>query len=392
LNYHPDKSAEEIYAAYEEYEERFGKPYRGQWRAHGNAPAAGRRLKVGYISPDFRQHSTSYFLEPLLAHHDSAQLEVYAYADLAREDSQTARYKSYVDHWVATKGLDDDALAEKIRADGIDILVDLAGHTAGNRLGVFARKPAPVSVSWMGYGYTTGLKAIDYYLTDEESAPVGSEHLFSEKPWRLPCTFTAYMPPQEQMGDVNELPALERGHITFGTLTRAVRINQHTIEAWSEILRRVPTARLVIDSSSYKDELTREGLLEKFDAQGIDRSRLQVGYHSPPWDVLRGMDIGLDCFPHNSGTTLFESLYMGVPYITLAGRPSVGRLGGSILKGAGHPEWIARTQQEYVEKAVELAGDVQKLARTRRELRGQLRASELLDGQGFARKVEQAYA
>ncbi|MBI3532332.1 MAG: tetratricopeptide repeat protein, partial [Burkholderiales bacterium] len=180
LNYHPDLSAEEIYASYEEYDRRFGAPLRGLWRAHDNEPSAGRRLRVGYVSPDFCNHSCRFFMEPLLSQHDRSVVEVFAYADLAREDQVTQRYKSYVDHWVATRGMSDEALAERIRADGIDVLVDLAGHTAGCRLGAFARKPAPVSVSWLGFGYTTGLKAIDYFLTDEPAAPVGSEHLFAE--------------------------------------------------------------------------------------------------------------------------------------------------------------------------------------------------------------------
>jgi len=390
LNYHPDLSAEEIYASYEEYDRRFGAPLRGLWRTHDNEPSAGRRLRVGYVSPDFCNHSCRFFMEPLLSQHDRSVVEVFAYADLAREDQVTQRYKSYVDHWVATRGMSDEALAERIRADGIDVLVDLAGHTAGCRLGAFARKPAPVSVSWLGFGYTTGLKAIDYFLTDEPAAPVGSEHLFAETPWRVPNGSYAYRPALN-MGEVSALPALERGHVTFGTLTRAIRINHRTVRVWAEILKRVPGARLVVDSSSYKDEGVREALIQKFEAHGVTRERLEIGFHSPPWDVLRGMDIGLDCFPHNSGTTLFESLYMGVPYITLAGRPSVGRLGSSILHGVGHEEWIAQSEEEYVEKAVALAADRAKLAEIRAGLRPQMQASVVMDEAAFARRAEQAY-
>lgn len=391
LNYDPDLNAEAIYRAYEEYDQRYGQPLRHTWRAHDNPPAAGRRLKVGYVSPDFKNHSVQFFVEPLLANHDRASVEVYAYADLPREDHLSRRYKSYVDHWVLTNGMSDEALAERIRADGIDVLVDLAGHTAGNRLGAFARKPAPVSVSWMGFGYTTGLKAIDYFLTDEPSSPVGSEHLFAETPWRVPQGSYAYRP-RGDMGEVNALPALERGHVTFGTLTRAIRINHRTIRVWSEILKRVPGAKLVIDSSSYKDEGVREALLQKFEAQGVTREQLEVGFHSPPWDVLRGMDIGLDCFPHNSGTTLFESLYLGVPYITLAGRPSVGRLGSSVLHGVGHPEWIAASEEEYIQKAVALASDLGQLAQIRAQLRPQMQASAMMNETAFARRIEQAYS
>ena len=390
LNYHPDLSAQAIYAAYCEYDERIGTPLRSTWHAHANPRDPRRRLKVGYVSPDFRQHSVRHFLEPLLAHHDKRAVEVYAYAELAHEDAVTARYRSHVDHWVPTAGLSDEAMAERIRADGIDILLDLAGHTARNRLGAFARKPAPVSLSWMGFGYTTGLGAIDYLLTDAASAPEGSEGLFSEAPWRLATPAYAYRP-AEGMGVVNELPALSTGRVTFGTLTRSVRINHRSLRVWSKILLRVPQSRLVIDSGNYRDAAMRAALLERFAQYGIAAERLQIGFHSPPWDVLREMDIGLDCFPHNSGTTLFESLYMGVPFITLAGRPSVGRLGSSILLGVGHPEWIAQSEEEYIERAVALASDLPRLGRIRAGLRAEMEASPIRDEVGFARKVEAAY-
>ena len=189
---------------------------------------------------------------------------------------------------------------------------------------------------------------------------------------------------------VSPLPAIERGYITFGTLTRSVRINHRTIRVWSEILNRVEGAQLVIDSGSFRDSYAQDMLAEKFAAHGVSRDQLQIGCHSPPWDTLRGIDIGLDCFPHNSGTTLFETLYMGIPYITLAGRPSVGRLGSSILQGVGHPEWIAKTEDEYVEKAVAFQ-DLPKLAAMRAGLRQEMQAAPLMDEAGFARKVETAY-
>jgi predicted O-linked N-acetylglucosamine transferase (SPINDLY family) len=390
LNYAPDKSAEEIFSAYKEYDTRFGLPHRREWRDHDNGHETGRRLKVGYVSPDFRKHSARHFLEPLLAHRDKAAVEVTAYAELAQEDTVTAQYKGYVDHWVPTRGMTDAALAERIRADSIDILVDLAGHTAHNRLQVFARRPAPISVSWMGYGYTTGLTAIDYLLTDAAAAPVGCEGLFSETPWRLDTPGYAYRP-AEGMGLVSPLPAAERGYVTFGTLTRAVRINHRTIRVWSEILRSVPGSRLILDSGNFQDPAMRDTLAEKFAAHGIAREQLEIGYHSPPWDVVRGMDIGLDCFPHNSGTTLLESLYMGVPFVTLASRPSVGRLGSSILTGLGHPEWIALTEEDYITIAVTLAGDLTKLVTLRSNLRGEMESSPVMDEPAFARKVETAY-
>jgi predicted O-linked N-acetylglucosamine transferase (SPINDLY family) len=366
---------------------------------HTNAPLQGpagpRRLRIGYVSPDFTQHSVRHFLEPLLASHDHSRFEVFAYAELAREDAATERYRSYCDHFILTRGMSDEALAARIRSDAIDVLVDLAGHTAGNRLLVFARKPAPVSLSWLGYGYTTGLKAIDYLLTDEASAPVGSEHLFSEAPWRLPCTPYVYRP-DPGMGEASSLPALSNGFVTFGTLTRAIRINHRTVRVWAEILKRVPHSRLVIDSRNFQHASMQDMMAERFTALGIARERLLIGCHSPPWDTLRAMDIGLDCFPHNSGTTLFETLFMGVPYITLAGRPSVGRLGRSILSGLEQPQWLhdwcATSEEDYIDKAVALAADLPALAQVRKDLRPLMQASALMDEAGFARQLEHAYA
>ena len=390
LNYHPDKTAQEIYAAYRAYDERVGLPLRSTWRPHSNARDPHRRLRVGYVSPDFRKHSVRHFLEPLMAHHDKRAVEVFAYAEVAIEDDVTARYRGHADHWVRTIGLTDDALADRIRSDAIDVIVDLAGHTAKNRLLALARKPAPVAVSWLGFGYTTGLCAIDYMLTDAASAPVGSEELFAEEPWRLKRPAFAYRP-ADGMGSVDPLPALQRGFLTFGTLTRSVRLNHRSIRVWSQILNRVPQSRLVIDSGNFRDPEMSTRLLAKFAGHGIEANRLEIGFHTPPWDVLRGMDIGLDCFPHNSGTTLFEFLYMGIPYVTLAGRPSVGRLGSSILEGLGRPEWIALTEDDYVERVVALASDWSRLATLRAGLRAELQASPLMDEPGFARHVENAY-
>ena len=231
LNYHPDKSAQKIFAAYCEYDNKVGLPLRCTWREHANSCDLRKRLKVGYVSPDFRLHAVRHFLEPLLARHDKSQVEVFAYAELAVEDATTTRYRGVVDHWIPTVGLSDEALAERIRADGIDILLDLAGHTSKNRLGVFARKPAPVSLSWLGFGYTTGLSAIDYMLTDGASTPEGSEDLFAEQLWRLATPGYVYRP-ANGMGEVSALPAQRRGFVTFGTLTRAVRINHRSITVW----------------------------------------------------------------------------------------------------------------------------------------------------------------
>jgi protein O-GlcNAc transferase len=390
LNYHPDMDATEIFNYYQYYDKKRWNSYRQIQYDYPNSRISARKLKIGYVSPDFKMHPVRLFLEPLLSHHDKSQFEIYAYAQMHSEDIVTDRYRQYVDFWRTTIGMSDDEMSAHIQQDGIDILVDIAGHTAGNRLGVFARKPAPVSVSWLGFGYTTGLSAIDYYLSDNVSVPEGSETLFSETPWKIETPSYVYRP-ADGMGEVNELPALTNGYITFGTLSRSIRVNHRTIKAWAEVLQKIPSSRLIIDSKNYTDPKTVAILTKQFQKFGIAKSRLRIGYHTPPWDLLREIDIGLDCFPHNSGTTLFEMLYMGIPYVTLADRVSVGRIGSAILEGMNHQEWIACSEEEYVEKLITLASDPIKLASIRKNLRKKMQNSPLMDEPGFARKVERAY-
>ncbi|HIP83230.1 MAG TPA: tetratricopeptide repeat protein [Desulfocapsa sulfexigens] len=389
-NYHSDKSSEEIFSLYQEYNKQFGIPYHKQWQPHKNTHNSDRRLKIGYVSPAFSNHPVFNFFKPLLSNHNKKKFEIYAYAEIMREDEASLYCKQHVDHWIPTTGISDEELAEHIRADEIDILIDLAGHTAQNRLAVFARKPAPVSLHWLDFGYTTGLSAVDYYLTDLATGPMGSEHLFSEQLWRLPVPPFTYHP-SDGMGKVNPLPAIHRGYITFGTLTRGIRLNKHVITAWVEILKRVKNSRLIIDSNSFKDPAMQDILKNKFTSHGIDPARLSIGYHSPPWDTLRDIDIGLDCFPHNSGTTLFENLYMGIPFITYAHRPGVGTIGSSILSGINRHEWIAHSTQEYIEKTVILASDISSLTSIRSDLREEIQKSPLMDEQGFTTAIENAY-
>lgn len=390
LNYHPDKSSKEIFAAYRAFDQRFSAPQRAKWRTHLNSADPERRLRVGYVSPDFKEHSMRYFLEPVFAQHNKEAVEIIAYAELKKEDALTQRYQNHSSQWVPTFGMSDAELVEKIRADNIDILVDLAGHSVGNRMNVFAQRPAPVSISWLGYGYTTGLTAIDYFLTDDIMVPVGSEALFSEQPWRIAVPSMVYRP-DGGIGEVNSLPALERGFITFGTLTRGIRINHRVIRVWSSILQRLPHSRLVVNSDAFNSVERQQALADRFAVYGIAPEQLIIGFNSPPYDVLRGIDIALDCFPHNSGTTLVESLYLGLPFVTLADRPSVGRIGSMILHGAGHPEWIAHSEKDYIEKVIALASDLPRLAAIRATLRNELEASPWRDEVGLTRRIEQAY-
>ncbi|BCL60562.1 hypothetical protein DGMP_12550 [Desulfomarina profundi] len=390
LNYHPDKSAEEIFEEYRLFDDKFGLPLTPASQVYRNSRNPNRRLKIGYVCPQFCKHPVLNFLEPLLASHNRRNVELYGYSDVLREDEVTDRYRTYMDHWIDTAEMSDRQMATEILADKIDILVDLAGHTERNRLAVFATKPAPVSIHWLDFGYTTGLSAIDYYLADTIVVPEGCEHLFAETPWRLDRPSFSYRP-SPGMGDVNDLPAKRNGYITFGCLSRAVRINYKTIRTWSEILRQVKDSKLILNSGSFADPEMQENMASQFAAHGIERDRLEIGYTSPPWDSFRSMDIGLDCFPHNSGTTLYETLYMGIPFITLADRPSVGRLGSTILEGLGHPEWIARDELEYIDITTRLTENLDQLAILRTSLRSEMEKSLLMDEKDFADKVEKAY-
>lgn len=391
VNCNPEMDAKERFLAYQEFNRRFGEPLHQQWKPHSNSKNTARRLRVGYVAPVFRSHSTRLFLEPLLAHHNPERVELFAYAQFEDlPDLTTDRYRSYFEHWYDITKASDEQLVQQIRADGIDILVDIAGVTRGNRLTTFAHKPAPVSLHWLDSGYTTGLTAIDYYLTDAATVPAGTENLFSEKIWRLPHTGLVFRP-NSGMGEVNTLPALGNRHITFGTLTRAIRLNQKLISVWAKLLQRVPDSILVINSQNFRHQETRELWLKRFEDLGIDRNRLDIGCESPPWNVLRSIDIALDCFPQNSGTTLFESLYMGLPFVSLSGTPSMGTLGASILTALGRPEWIAYSEEEYLDKLVALASDIPALATMRAGLRQAMQASPLMDEPAFARDVEDAY-
>ena len=387
----PEMDPYERFALYQEFDERFGLPFREYWRPHTNPRHTARRLRVGYVAPIFRNHSTQKFLEPLLAHHNPERVELFAYANnYELDDEVTDRYRTYFEHWCETGDLHDHQMVERMRADGIDVLIDIAGQTKGARLGVFASKPAPVSLHWLDAGYTTGLSAIDYYMSDAANVPLGYEDLFTETPWRLPRTSAAYRP-QQGMGELSALPALERGYITFGTLTRAMRLNSELIATWADLLHRIPYSKLVLNSMNFHACDICDVWIQRFSDLGISADRLQMGFQTPPWDVLRGIDIALDCFPQNSGVTLYESLYMGLPFISLAGAPSMGTIGASILTSLGRPEWIAHSKEEYLDKLTALASDLPALAKLRSGLRAEMEASPLMDEPGFARDVEDAY-
>lgn len=390
LNYHPDLSAEVIFNAYREFDQRFALQLKDKWLPLDNEKLPKRRLRVGYVCQSFYNQVCKYFLIPLLEKHDRAEVEIFAYAQIPFEDEVTEYYKKIVDHWIPIRGMTDDQAVEQIRADKIDILIDVSGHTNSNRLMIFAQKPAPVSLHWLEYGYTTGLSAVDYFMTDSPSVTDNCDHLFSERIWRLDGPAYAYRP-DRRLAVLNESPASQTGIVTFGSLSRIVRINHRVVRIWAAILDAMPNSRLVINSGDFKDPLVQEEMASRFMQYGIERSRLDIGFSSPSWEVLKRIDIGLDCFPHNSGTTLFETLYMGIPFITLQDRPSVGRIGSSVLMGMGRSEWIATSEEEYAQKAIILAHDIEGLVHMRKTMRQEMEVSMLMNEDAFARSVEKAY-
>jgi protein O-GlcNAc transferase len=393
MNYDERTSLASLFEAHRDWEQRHAQalPRPG---SYANDRVPGRRLKVGYVSPDFRQHSVAYFLEPLLRGHDRNEVDVFCYAEVSWPDASTEQFKRHSDHWVTTVGMSDAALAERIRSDGIDILVDLAGHTAKNRLPVFARKPAPVQVTGLGYPNTTGLDAIDYRLVDAVTDPVGKADAFaSETLVRLPGGFLCYGPPDEAPTP-RAVPCLSNGFATFGSFNNPTKISVATLDAWAQVLTRLPTARLLLKGKSFADPATRASFAERLHRRGIAAERVDlVGWlpdhaHLAHYDHV---DVALDPFPYNGTTTTCEALWMGVPVVTLRGDRHAGRVGASLLTQIGLTDLIADSVEAYVSTAAALAGDPARLADLRRSLRPRMAASSLCDAAGFARKVEEAY-
>jgi len=394
LNYRPDITPEQVFAEYQRWDRQHAQSLCPKDASYELDRSPTRKLRVGYVSPDFRQHAVALFAEPLLANHDRSAIEVHCYAEVAAPDAVTERFRALADHWHQSVGLSDAALAEQIRADRIDILVDMAGHTAGNRLLAFARKPAPIQLTYLlGHGYSSGLSAMDGFLADVQLVPPDADHLFSEQVIRLPRIPLCYQPPAG-MPDVGPLPARSNGHITFGYFGRTVRLNDKVIATWARILRCVPNARLMLNSAPFGEAAGRERMAARFAALGIDTDRLTLICTSPQpatWAAYADIDIALDPFPHNAGTTTIEALWQGVPVVSLAGRPTVGRFGAAILHATGLDDWVTHDVESYVARATEAAGDPDALDGLRAALRARIAASPLRDAAGLAQHIESVY-
>ncbi len=419
LCFHPDYDAMAIHREARQWNDRFAQPFAAAIPAHDNSPSPNRRLRVGYVAPDFRGHCQSLFTVPLLACHDHAQFEIFCYSSTGAPDAATAVLRRSADQWRDIVSMPDPAVADLIRRDKIDILVDLTLHMGGNRLLVFARKPAPIQVTWLGYLGTTGLEAIDYRLTDPRLDPPGQSDLettsdtanqqpldkpdhrigtqypyYSEHTVRLPDTFWCYDPrsmygaSEDQMPSPGALPARLAGHVTFGCLNNFCKVTDGTLKLWARVLAALPDSHLVLLSPVGPH---RGQVVQKL---GVKEERIRFipfQMRHPYLETYRLIDLCLDTFPYNGHTTSLDAFWMGVPVVTMVGRTVVGRAGWSQLHNLGLNDLVARSEDEFVKLAVDLAQDLDRLVQLRATLRQRIQSSPLMDSPRFARNIENAY-
>lgn len=395
IPYHPDVSAEEIAEEYHLWDENIQTLNRHKISPHTNLLHSKRRLRIGYLSPDFYDHPMQYFHEPVFANHDKREFELFAYAQqtTAATDGTTKRLEDHFEHFIHINEMTDDELAARIRSDQIDILVDLAGHTNGNRVRCMAQKPAPIQASWwIGSAHTTGLSSIDYFIGNEDLVPFGAERFFGEQEvYRLPHWPYCYRPSERAPTELPEGSAFRTNVITFGSFTRTIRLNEKVVQTWAELLRTVPGSILVLDNKSFLDEGIKVHFTKRFQRYGIRPEQLVLGFSRVHWNMYQSIDIVLDPFPHNAGCTTLESLWMGKPVVTLSGRASEGRIGAMILNGIERSEWVANNEAEYISIAKGLANDLSTLAEWRENCRSHMHRSRLLDEVGFTRELESGY-
>ena len=383
LNYNQEKTPEENFREAQAYSGRIGHLVKQRYTSWSSE---GQRLRIGFVSGDLKNHPVGYFIEGLLAHLDRNAFELIAYPTVPHVDASTVRIKSYFSAWKPFFGMDDEAAAALIHDDRIHILIDLAGHTRYNRLPVFARKPAPVQVSWLGYFATTGLKEMDYLIADAHTLPESIEQYFTEKIWRLPETRLCFTPPDMDV-PVSTLPALRNGYVTFGCFNNLTKMNDKVVELWSRIMTSVPNSRLFLKTKQLNEAAIRQHTAERFAAHKIDASRLimeSTESREKYFAAYNRVDISLDPFPYPGGTTTVESLWMGVPVLTLNGESFLSRQGVGILMNSGLADWIANDAEEYVARAASYAQDLGQLSTLRLNLRQQVLASPIMDGKRFA--------
>ena len=365
-------------------------------RTFQRSPLSGRRLKVGYVSGDYRQHPVSYNIEQLFAHHDRARIELFAYSTSGLRDAVTERLQALAEHWIALVGIPDAAVRDRIDADGIDVLIDLSGHTEHNRLVVFARRAAPVQVYYLGYFASTGLTEMDYLIGDDILTPPETDSHFSERVWRLPRIWESYN--NEIDAPLPDWRPAQDGSLWLGSFNNLSKLTPATMAIWAKVLHALPEGKLLLKTTQLADVGNRRRILDAMSEHGIlpERIELQDWSATPDWRSHMAyydrLDIALDPVGGMSGgNTSCEALWMGAPIITLEGDRMSSRITATILNAVGHPEWIARSEAEYIDKVVALARDVQQRKVLRSGQRNQMAASPLCDARGLAWLLEKAY-
>ena len=396
MNYDSRYDAGTVFKEHLEFAKKFAEPLSSTMLRHTNDRDPHRRLRIGYVSPDFRRHSVAYFVEPVLSSHNRERHEIFCYSDVLHHDHDdvTKRIQKYADQWIDITEMSDEMVSEQIRSDKIDILIDLAGHTGGNRVLLFARKPAPIQVSWIGYLATTGLSTMDYKIVDSYSDPPGkTEQFYTERLLRLPESFLCYLPDKDSP-DVGLLPALSTGHITFGSFNNLAKVTSEVFTLWARILYELRNSHLIMKDKSFHDKTTCQYVVNMFTRRGIAPERITLQSANPSPKHLQAynlVDIGLDTFPFNGATTTCEAMWMGVPVITLEGTAYHARVGVSLLSSVGLPELVAKTPEEYTSIAVNLAKDLKRLRSLRQHLRDMMRYSPLCDAKRFTTNLERCY-
>ncbi|MDB5356761.1 MAG: repeat-containing protein [Phycisphaerales bacterium] len=391
VQFDPTTSAAEIQEEHRKWSAKHAAPLAREIRPHSNDRTPGRRLRIGYVTADFREHVVGRSLLPVLANHDKGCFEVYCYSGSVTHDDMTRQIRSHADVWRDTGDLNDAQLAEQIRQDRIDVLVDLTLHMANSRMLTFARKPAPVQITYVGYAASTGLPAMDYRVTDVHLDPPGRASDGPERLLRLPHCYWAYRPPA-QAPEVGPLPALRNGYVTFGSFNSFRKVNPGVIGTWAQLLRELPNSRLMLLLAGGN---ANTHVLSLFEHHGIRREQIQL-LHLRPLDayfrLYHDVDISLDPFPYNGGITSLDSLWMGVPFVTLAGERAVGRAGLSLLTNVGLTDLIAQSAGEYVQTTLHLARDTSRLEHYRQSLRTRLAGTALMNEKQFTCDLEALYA
>ncbi len=393
LLYDSENDPDDIFSEHRKWNHLYGIPSINRTVLHTNSSEYDRKLRIGYVSPDFRSHSCAWFFEPLLEFHNRDKVEIFCYGEVIKGDDVTGRIKSLSDSWYCTKGVSDREVVKKIGSDGIDILVDLAGHSRGNRLPVFIHKPAPVQITWLGYNFTTGLDAIDYRMSDCWLTPAGGRERFCEEVYNLSRCSVVYRPP-EKTPEPTEPVFEKNGYITFGSFNSLSKVSNPAIELWARVLNEIPGSKLVLKARQSRDSGSRERILRVFGEHGISAERVIFkGYASTTFQHLatyNEIDIALDTFPYNGVTTTCEALWMGVPVITLSGNHTVSRWGLSLLAAVGLEELASKSKNEYIAIIKSLAYSHQRLKTLKTGMRDRLISSPLCHAKGFAEAVEEA--